>query len=163
MKTLNAKIRFVCLLFTALLSGLAFGLTRLWWGGLVLAVMVTLWFFTRRYAWVPSLLLVIYIFLAGLGLLNGASPYLLAAGVTTALAAWELSAYRESPPGETLADYAGLFEKRRRVLLGISLGLGLLAAEAGLLLAFPIPFAGMVLIVLGTLFCLFRFYVLIKN
>jgi hypothetical protein len=56
-----------------------------------------------------------------------------------------------------------LFKQKRLQVLILAVGLGLIAAEASLLVNFTLPFFAVLLSALLVLFCLFRFYSLYKK
>jgi hypothetical protein len=146
----------------ALLAG-SFGLANLWWGEFFVLAMLLVWWISSQagWQWLPTALLMLYVSLAGVGLVTGADPFLLIAGSTSALVCWELSDKKLSnAPNHPLAD---LYERRYLKLLGITAGLGLLAAEAGLFLQFQLPFVVIFLVAGMVIFCLYKLLFFIRS
>jgi hypothetical protein len=150
-----------CAAAAVLLIGAAYWQKAFWWVGLLLAIVYAAWFLLqkRRLAWLNTT-----VFLAGLAagafaIHLGASPYLAIAGVVFAAAAWEIAdGSGEAEPGSESA-----FEKKRLLLLGLTLGSGLALSAAGLLVSARLPFFVLLLAIIVILFCLFRFFQLIQR
>ena len=77
-------------------------------------------------------------------------------GACIALAAWDLMNLDCSTWGGRHAESAGRLERRHAGTLAVALGVGLLVAEAGLVLSFTIPFPVMLLLVILDFFSLGR-------
>jgi len=103
----------------------------------------------------PAVLLSAYIAAAACGVLLGALPAMLIAGAALALAGWEMAGAPAPVPGDPLAERAS--ERASLALLVVSVGAGLLIAEAGLWVRLRLPFAGVLLAALLTVFGLARF------
>ncbi len=95
-----------------------------------------------------GILLVAYIFLAAGGILFGGSPYLMIAGVTAALACWDLRRFAESLEGDQVSDLAAALQKQHLEALALAASLGLLLGLGGALLRLHIPFGLTVFLVL---------------
>jgi hypothetical protein len=132
--------------------------------GAALLPIAALWF-VRRYpaAWLPSACLVSLVCLAAGGLFTRAPALLMISGATAALAAWNLvnldRAVTGSPPSETVVR----LEQKHLFTLAAALGLGLLMAAAGKLLAFQIPFVLLIVLVMLDLFSLDRMFRYLKH
>lgn len=158
----NVIYRFSQFTAISLLTG-SLALAKLWWGELFVLAMLLIWWISSRagWQWLPTALLMLYISLAGVGLVTGANPFLLIAGATSALVCWELSDKKLSNAlNHPLAD---LYERRYLKLLGITAGLGLLAAEAGLFLKFQLPFVVIFLVAGLVTFSLYKLLFFISS
>lgn len=150
----------ICCLFTTCFYLWGFVLADGWPGVIVVSAFALLWLFPRRFQpkWWSSAKLLGYIGIAGGGILNNVSPFLLIAGVTFALASWELESQRSdsSTPGITSAQKS--YERLHLSKLCVVLVIGLAAAEAGLFLKFTLPFGVVFLIASVVVFSLFRLF-----
>jgi hypothetical protein len=150
-----------CAIAAVLLLGWAFGQIALWWVGLVLAALYTVWFalLKRRWVWLNTSVFLAGLLAGALAIYLNASPFLAIAGAVFAAAAWE--AVEDSRPVED--GNAALFERKRLLTLGLTLGAGLAVSMAGLLVSVRLPFFVLLLAALVTLFCLFKFFQLIQR
>ncbi len=116
-------------------------------GLLALAALFPLfgWLLARQY---PTACLTVSVCLAGLGLLVGASPFLMILSSTAALACWDLQLLDQSLSGCSISRKAKIFENKHIQSLLLALGAGLLLAFAGTMSMFQIPFGVMVLLVI---------------
>lgn len=94
--------------------------------------------------------------LAAAGLFAGASPALMMVSATLALAGWDGMLLDLSLADHIPANPVSLFEKNHFQSLALALVSGLLAAIAGQMLRFRIPFGGLVLLVILALLSLER-------
>ena len=165
MRSLSYRAFLVCVFAALILLAGGFGLAHLWWGEVFVLAIIFFWLIFQRSDWnlLPSALLAIYVCVAAAGLLSGVSPFLMIAGAAVALASWELADQRVNLPGTSNHALVSLYEHHHMKILGITVGLGLLVAEAGLFLQFSIPFGVLVLIALVVLFSLYRFFSLFKK
>jgi hypothetical protein len=137
-----------------------------WWASLLAGSVASLawllaWY--RSHFWPPSAALVVNIALASAGLLSGVSPFSMLLCAVLAIAAWDLlsleQALGDSMPGQAAAR----LEKAHLESLALALGIGLVAAAAGSLVHFRLPFAAMVLLVVLALLSLELFWRLLNN
>lgn len=165
MKPMNGVALRLGLLTALALLAVGFGLAQFWPGELVLLAMVLAGWLGRRTGWkrLPHALLVLFVSAAACGVLVGASAYLMIAGVAFALVSWDLAGQQPIHSIEATRPLEDVYEREHLKWLGAATGLGLLVAEAGLFLAFSIPFWGNVLITLLVSFCIYRFYCLVKK
>lgn len=112
-----------------------------------------------------SVMLVIFVGLAAVGLLTGIPPILMIFSATLALASWDLALFDRMVTGlsSTSAETLTLFEHSHYQSLALALGLGLLMALGGRLLRFEIPLSGMILLVLLGLLGLDRVWRGLRN
>jgi hypothetical protein len=129
---------------------------------MALAALIPLlgWLFARQY---PTACLVVSICLPGLGLLVGASPFLMILSCTASLACWDLRLLDAALQSSSLTKEAGLFENQHIQTLLLALGGGFLLASAGTISSFQIPFGIMVLLVILAVLGLERVSRALKN
>ncbi|MHC1781330.1 MAG: hypothetical protein AB9891_00980 [Anaerolineaceae bacterium] len=149
----------------AALACLAAGywLAGMGWGGVIALSLLAGWITGRRFrwSWLPGTFLTVFTAAAAGGLLLGVSFHWMAAGLVTALAAYELGADKAGL--EANAVFRNRFQVRRAALLGLVVLFGLLAAEAGTFLNFTIPFGGLGLAALAVLYGLVKLFGVIKS
>ncbi|NLG99542.1 MAG: hypothetical protein GX491_19475 [Chloroflexi bacterium] len=114
-------------------------------------------------SWFSSAFLLLLVGGAAGGVLSGVSPAMMIAGAALGLILWEASQQILN-----LRRGAGLPSLKERgwthfKVLSISVGSGLLLAEVGLLVHFPLPFGIVILAVLLIQFSLYRFCRLVIN
>jgi hypothetical protein len=106
--------------------------------------------------WIPDACLFGLVCLAAAGLIIQAPPLLMLLGATAGLAAWDLENLdRRMAMGEP-SPSARRFEQRHVLILLAALGLGLLLAALGRLVAIQIPFVLLLALVIFDLFSLDR-------
>lgn len=109
-------------------------------------------------SWFSSALLLLLVGGAAVGVLSGVSPAMMIAGAAVALILWEASQQilnrRRGAVLPSLKEHRWTHFK----VLMISVGSGLLLAEGGLQVHFPLPFGIDVLAVLLILISFSRFY-----
>lgn len=158
MEPVNKHALGACLLAAILLAG-GYGLGGSWLGVWAVLIMMASWFACRTYdfRWMPSVLLIVYTGIAAAGILTTVSPALMIAGSAFALAGWEL-ADQGAGQGEPSTALRNLYQREHLKLALMSIGLGLLVAESGLLVQIAIPFGLLLLIALAVLLSLFLFH-----
>jgi hypothetical protein len=116
------------------------------------------WLFARKWpsAELSAVALTISVGLAAAGLLLSASAFLMMLSATLALAAWDLTLFDHALAGSSSNPAIAQVEKKHYQSLALALGLGLLGAVAGRMISLPIPFGGMVLLVIFIFFSLNR-------
>lgn len=114
-------------------------------------------------SWFSSAFLLLLVGGAAGGVLSGVSPAMMIAGAALALILWE--AAQQILNRRRGAVLLPLKEHRwaHFKVLSISVGSGLLLAEVGLLVHFPLPFGSVILAVLLIQFSLYRFCRLVIN
>lgn len=142
---------------SAALLAFGYGLQGYWPAAGVLATMGAAWVLARGRRWdaFRSLLFACFVAAAGIGVVLSVQAFLLAAGVTTALAAWDIDHFSRRVAGAYLPGDLRAIERAhlRRLLLVCGLGLAL-SAVALLLqvhLRFSVAFllAALILLALG--------------
>lgn len=108
--------------------------------------------------WLPSVLLVMIVCVAVLGVLSGSSPALMIAVSTLALASWEIAEQVAQRWENHKFHPDHLIKWVPRKLLLTSVGMGLLIAEVGLQIQLTVPFGVVIFAVLLILFGFTRFY-----
>jgi hypothetical protein len=101
--------------------------------------------------------------IAAVGILQGASAILALPGAGFALAAWDLMNLDRAMAGSTPTRSTVRFQKRHAWALALSVAVGLLLGEAGLALAFRVPFPVMCLLVLLDIVCLTQVFRLMRK
>jgi Ca2+/Na+ antiporter len=142
-----------------------FVLSHSWWNELALLIALILFFVGDHYRnlRILDLNLVILLCISVSGILMGAEPALMIAAAACALFIWDMSRQQYVLKEKTDDHAVQAFENYHTKMLAISVGSGLFIAEASLLIRVTIPFGVIFLIVSGVLFCLFKFFQLIKN
>jgi len=146
-----------------LVSG--FGIAKIWLGVIIILIMIPYWSITRHlqrkiYSWVS---LVIFVGVAACGLLSNASSYLMVAGVSSALACWELEDQLPKSMISSIPSVTSSCEKYHLKILAIAISTGLIVAEAGLFLKLTLPFGLVFLAAVLVLFCIFQLFSLFKR
>jgi hypothetical protein len=130
----------------------ASALLLVWWG--------SQW---QGWRWLSALLLVLDVCAAAGGVLLGKNAAWLIAGVTTALAGWELAGQRQCQSRSTADVRYAVSRWSHFRLLAVVIALGLVFAEGGLFLRVSIPFWGIFFAGLLILFSLYRFFQAINH
>jgi len=123
---------------------------------LTLAVWLLAWRKSSRGLSIFALLLDVS--LSAGGLVSGARPELMLISAALALASWDLSLWNMALAGNDRPDSQSSLAYSHITSLALAVGLGLLAALAGRLLRFQLPFVVMVLLVLLVLFGIDRLW-----
>jgi hypothetical protein len=152
------------ILTVVLLSG-GFALAKLWIGAVILLLILPYWWFSQRLnrKILSGVMLVIFGGIAAFGLLSNASSYLMIGGMTTALACWELEDHIRESSKSSISYDTRLNEKIHQKILCLAFFIGLIVAEAGLLIKFTLPFGIVFLIAIVVLFCIFQLFLLFKS
>ncbi len=144
---------------------LGFVLSNNWWNELALLIAQLLFFIGDRYQNIRILdsSLVVLLCTAISGILMGAQPALMIAAAACVFFIWDMSRQQHFMKNKTDDHTTWAFENNHTKMLAISVGSGLFVSEASFLLQITIPFGLIFFIVSGVLFCLFKFFQLIKN
>lgn len=158
-KSVNLAYR-IFQIATVVLLSIGFVLGRIWPGVIIVLAMIPFWWITQRsanrlFSWMA---LVIFIGLAVFGLLSGATPYLMIAGVSTVLACFELEDRQDGSTKNSLSSDTMSFKKYHLKMICLATAVGLIIAEAGLFLKFSLPFGVIFLAVILVLFGLFQLF-----
>lgn len=153
---LKTQLFYICLTVAGLSLSASFYLSRQIPLSLVSLILVASMLLARR----PSLDWLAYLSLAGFaglsaaGILLDIPLMLMAIASTSALASWDIILEsRPVAPGGGVPS-TGLYTKIHLKSLGAALGLGLLGVGVGQWAQWKIPFMGMIVLVILTLFCL---------
>ncbi len=152
------------LLASVVILIIGYAMTNLWLVILVLPVILLAGWLTRQSSpgWLPSVLLALYTVEAAGGALVGAIPGLMIAGAAFMLISWEISAQLRALKGAANHPQGRLSSHAHIRRLITAVGIGLLIAEAGLLIHLRVPFGIILLAGLLVLFSLYRFYRLLQ-
>jgi hypothetical protein len=155
----------LCFLAAAVLLSAGYASVYGWVILLVVSTAMLVWWLFQRpgWHWLPVVLLVMDVSAAAGGVLVGKNAAWLVAAAAAALAGWELAGQREYRPGAYPRIQAALADRSHLRLLAVVIIAGLVCAEAGLFLQISIPFWGMFFAGLLILFCLYRFFQVIKQ
>jgi len=145
---------------TIFLLASGFGMAKIWLGVIIILIMIPYWWLTRHfqrkiYSW---LTLVIFVGIAACGLLSNASSYIMVAGVSSALACWELEDQLPKSMISSIPSVTSSCEKYHSRILAITIVTGLIVAEAGLFLKLTLPFGVVFLVEILVLFCIFQLF-----
>jgi len=140
----------------ALLTG-AYALVGFWpVGAAISAVILAGWLAWRHQrGWLSSTLLILYLGSAAGALLLGSPATLTIAGTASALMSWEIATTPNRGGDALLHD---LDERAHLAPLLLSVGIGLLIAEAGLFVRFAMPFGAIVFAALLVLLGVYGIY-----
>jgi hypothetical protein len=165
MGMLSQRLLWVCRFAAAFCLAAGFGLDSRWEIGLVFLAAALLGYLFKKQMgdWFPSVLFVLYLAAASLGLLIGLAPVWMIIGVTAALASWDLAMFCPRLESGSRPDLVINLERRHVEYLGVSMGLGLLMALTGLFLRLQLSFGLMALIVLLVLGSLYQFFQLVSR
>ena len=165
MKNLKAFSMLVCQFLTVVSLTIGYSMKHLWWGIiLVLLSLVILWVGEKYHLhWVNYVVFGIQLCLAVSGALLGLPAYLMIASVVTALGSWDLSDLQNNPHQSAQHQLIMDFQLHRIRLLGLTIFVGLVISEFGLLINMSLPFAVLFFIGLMVLFCLYRLFKLLKR
>ncbi len=163
-KTLRMSDQIFQLAAIFLLGG-GFAASGMWPAVLVLAVVILLRLLTRRLksrviSWA---VLVMLTGLAAFGVLNHVSAYLMIAGVTAALAGWEVEDCRLQSAQTSTPGGRESFENYHLKMVCVAAAAGLIVAEAGLFMHYSLPFGVIFLAVVAVFFGIFQLFLVFKK
>jgi hypothetical protein len=138
-----------------------YALTENWMALVPIGLVWAAWLFAVN--WPASLLLVASVALAASGLWLGASPFLMIPAAVLSLASWDVVRWNGFLTGDLSSEVEARLERAHYAWLGLTLGLGLLAALGGRLIQFPLPLGGLIVLVLLALLGLDRIWRLLKH
>jgi len=155
----------VCQFASILLPVFGYGLSAKWWGVIIILTIIPFGWILRRiqtkiFSWIT---LVIFVGIAAYGLLSSVSPHLMVAGVSAALACWELEDQIPNSIKSSTSSITDSCEKYHLKILGIAITTGLIVAEAGLFLKLSLPFDAVFLAAILVSFCIFQLFSLFKR
>jgi hypothetical protein len=148
-----------------LLLGGGFAAAGMWPVVLVIAVVILFRLFTRRLqsrviSWA---VLVMFTGIAAFGVLNQVSAYLMIAGVTAALAGWELEDCHLQSAKTSTSGGRESFENYHLKMVCLAAAAGLILSEAGLFIHYSLPFGVIFLAVVTVLFGIFQLFLVFKK
>lgn len=155
----------LCQLAAILFLAGGFGMAKGWLGVILMFAILPFGWTARRYQrkWFASMMLVTYVGIVVYGLLSGISAYLVVAGVSAALAWWELEDRIPISQESSTPSIADKYEKAHLTRLGLAISIGLIVAEAGLFLKFRLPFGVVFVVTLLVLFSFYQLYRLLRE
>jgi hypothetical protein len=160
------RILFLVVLFcSTCFFTVGFALLNFWWNELVMLISVVLFIIGdhNRNHRILDLSLVALLCVATAGIFMGVQPALMIAATTCVFFIWDMSRYHYFSQKKINDNTDQTYENNHTKMLFLSVGSGLLVAEACLLLRLTVPFGVVFLIVVVVLFSLFKFIQLIKN
>ena len=131
------------------------------WGGYWLIfpaflAMILFWLVMKRKSFfgAASSLLLVYVFLAAIGVIANLSLSLMVIGCTTALASWDLAHFNHGMGGNPLFEAKESLEKHHMQSLAVMYGASLLLALISSYINLQFPFGVMVFLVLVAMGCI---------
>jgi hypothetical protein len=158
--TLRRFLRWGTLTTGVICLAIGYGLVGRW--GL-LAVSGLVWLAGILAAGWSTVVFVILVGLAAVGICVGAWPILMILGATAALANWDLANWEDFVADGLPTDTSARFEWRHHTYLASALGAGLLVAIIGQLVSFQLPFGILVLLVALALLGVDQMWRLVKG
>ena len=145
------------------LSG--FVMTKIWIGAVIITSLVVYEVISRCYQRKidSRVMILIYLGIALWGILGQVPSFLVIAGVSAALACWELEDQVPYSAKQSVPDYEIQYRKNHLMITVITVIAGCILAEAGLLIKMSLPFGINVLVALVVLICLFQLQKLLKG
>jgi hypothetical protein len=159
--TLRKLLKLMCPTACAVCLAAGYAVAGTWIALALVALVWVAWLFTAD--WPPSVLLAASVGLAAGGLVVGASPVLMITAGSLALASWDVVRWDGFLAGHVSVEIETRLERKHYTSLALAVGAGLLAAIAGRLLHFPLPFVGLVAVVLLAFLGLDRIWRLVEN
>jgi hypothetical protein len=150
----------VCLILTTLSLAIGNALVGQWIGcaaaslALIPGLLASRWRSTELF----TIVLVVSVALAALGLFAGAAPVLMLLAAAFALAHWDLAFLERDLAGSASEKAITPLEKKHYRSLGLVIGLALLAVLAGRIVRFQIPFIVALLLAALAFFSLERMW-----
>ena len=165
MQKTRETISRLCQVAAILLLAGGFGLAKSWTGVILTFAILPFGWIVRRYQrkWFASMMLVTYVGIAVYGLLSGVSAYLAIAGISAALAWWELEDRIPHSSESSTPSISDRYEKVHLSRLGLAISIGLIVAEASLFLKFQLPFGVVFVVTLLVLFSFYQLYRLLRE
>lgn len=146
----------VCLMTAAVCLGAGYIPGGYW---LIMPVLLVMTIFrmvmnTRSVFWPVSSQLVVYVFLAAVGVAVNLSLPLMVIGCTAALASWDLTRFNQSLVGNPPPEAQGLLEKYHMQSLTVMCGASLLLVSISSIINMQLPFGVIVFLILTAVGCL---------
>jgi 4-hydroxybenzoate polyprenyltransferase len=145
----------ICLMIAAACLATGYILGRHWLIVPAFLIMVLFWMITKKRSvfWSASCLLLVYVFLAAIGVIANLSLSLMVVGCTTALVSWDLAHFNHGE-GNPLFEAKGSLEKHHMQSLSVMYGASLLLALIASFINLQISFGILVFLVLMAMGCL---------
>jgi hypothetical protein len=145
----------ICLMIAAACLATGYILGRHWLIVPAFLIMVLFWMITKKRSifWSASSLLLVYVFLAAIGVIANLSLSLMVVGCTTALASWDLTHFNHGMRGNPLFEAKGSLEKHHMQSLAVMYGASLLLALISSYINLQFPFGVIVFLVLVAMGC----------
>jgi hypothetical protein len=149
-------IQTICLLTSITCLGFPYILAGDWLIIFFFLAMAGLWISMKRRSifWSASILLIVFVLLAAVGVLANLSVPLMVIACTAALACWDLANFRESIVAGQALKTSILLERYHLQSLALAISGGSTLAVVSSYLNLQIPFIGTVLLALFTMGCL---------
>ncbi len=165
MKDLKVFSMLVSQFLTVVSLTIGYSTKHLWWGFTLILLSLLLLWVREKFClhWINYLVFGIQLSLAVAGAIIGLPSYLMIAGAVTALGSWDLSDLQKNPQQTPQFQLIKDFQLHRIRLLGVTILVGLVIAEFGLLINLSLPFAVLILIGLLVLYCLYRLFALLSH
>jgi mannose/fructose/N-acetylgalactosamine-specific phosphotransferase system component IID len=162
---LRKILTLICPLLTALCLAFGYSMIEPWIAFTAALITVLVWLFACKWSstWLPSAALVVSVSLAAIGLLVGATPFLMLLGALLALTSWDLVFLDHVLSGNSPTKTVTLLERNHYQRLSLALGLTLLGTITGRIIHVQIPFGGMILLVMLAFFGFGRVWRMLSN
>ncbi len=135
-------------------------LSKVWIGVIILlAIIPLLWIIRRNQSnRFSTFKLMMCVCIAAYGLLNAVPEFLMIAGVSFALATWELEDRLPNGMESSIPSYAKTYERLHLLRLGVATAIGLVVAELCLFVKYDLPFSMVLIIAVLVLFSIYRLF-----
>jgi hypothetical protein len=157
----------ICLMIATACLAVGYILGGYWLILLAFLIMVLFWIIMKKRSifWSASSLLLVYVFLAAIGVVVNLSLLLMVIGCTTALASWDLIHFNQSMSGNLFLDTTAQSEKYHLQSLAAMFGASLLLALISSYINLQFPFGVIVFLVLMAMTSLAKSmqYIMKKN
>jgi hypothetical protein len=147
-----------CIFLSTLSLATGFGISGQWLALGLTVVIMAMWLsaFRKDGGWLATLALVSAAAQVTVGMLAGASPYLMFPGAILALASWDLTLFDHYLARNAGGPMADRLVRKHYASLALVMGVGLIALAADQLVRLQIPFLLMVVLAIGLTFFLER-------
>ena len=132
----------ICLAISTVCLSAGYLSTGYWQILFVFPTLALIWFFVVKKSvfWSAAIFLVVYTFLAAMGIFTSVSPFLMLITSTTALASWELMQFTEKKVEASLLKSNNLLEKNHLKTLGLATSTGLVLVLISSSISLELPF-----------------------
>ncbi len=152
---LHSIIGYVCFIASIALLALAYGPTGDWPALIAIPAALVLWILLKKWSvwWGASILLCVYLVLAGRGIMLQRPLVPLILGSMATLIWWDLADFGRGPDSVLLTQAGNSLQKYRLQSLALTTGSSLLLAAIGIWLRFQLPLGVIALLILLIMGC----------